>query len=290
MQNEIILVTGANGLLGRHFLMAHNKSSCSLHAIVRKMPDIPVDNVTYHIIDLSSKWLFNSLPSDINTICHLAQSDKFRDFPEKALDVFTVNIASTANLLDFAYRNSVKKFIYASSGGVYANGKQDFKENSPLAESHKLGYYLGSKRCGEILSSNYSSIMNVYILRFFFIYGAQQKRSMLLPRLVDNVKNGNPIILQGNEGLSINPIHVKDAAEALSKCCIIQGNAILNIAGKNIHSLKNIALMIGDLVGRKPIFEYQEKESENMIANIEAMEKQLFSPKINLEKGLLDIL
>ena len=48
--------------------------------------------------------------------------------------------------------------------------------------------------------------------------------------------------------------------------------------------------MIGDLVGRKPIFEYQNVESENIIANIDVMEKQLISPLIDLERGLLDIL
>jgi len=290
VKKNSIFITGANGLLGRHFLQTYNNTDYSLHAAVRSMPEDPVDNVTYHIIDFSTDWSIESLPEGIDTICHLAQSDNFRNFPEQALDVFEVNIASTAKLLDYAYRKNVRKFIYASSGGVYANVNQAFKENSPLAESHQLGYYLGSKRCSEILASNYSSIMDVSILRFFFIYGAGQKRSMLLPRLVDNVKNGISVTLQGEEGLNINPIHVMDAVKAVGNCVETDGSAIFNIAGKNVYSLKTVASIIGDLVGREPVFEYQDKPPQSIVADIGAMEDLLHKPGIDLEKGLSDIL
>jgi len=284
-----ILVTGANGLLGRHFLDLYNTHH-NLHAIVRKSPEKPIDNVTYHIVDFSNDWDISTLPEGIDTICHFAQSDSFRDFPSKALDVFDVNVASTAKLLDYGHRNKIKNFIYASSGGVYANTKENFKENSAIAESHELGYYLGGKRCCEILSANYSSLMNVSILRFFFIYGTGQKRSMLLPRLVDNIKNGTPITLQGNEGLSINPINAKDAAQAVGKCIDREESSTFNIAGKNTYSLKKIASIIGDLVGRPPIFEYQDSPAQNIVADISAMEEQLRAPQIDLEQGLRDIL
>lgn len=288
LQNNI-LITGANGLLGKHFLNIHN-ADYILHATVRRMPKNPIENVTYHIIDLSSDWSINDLPNDIGTICHFAQSDKFREFPEQAMDVFDVNISSTAKLLDYGYRNKVKNFIYASSGGVYASTKQAFKENSPLVESHELGYYLGSKRCGEILASTYSSQMSVSILRFFFIYGAGQKRSMLLPRLVDNIRNGIPIILQGEEGLNINPIHVSDAVKAIGKCIGKEESSTFNIAGQNTYSLKKISTIIGTLVEKEPIFEYQDTPTQNIVANITAMEEQLHSPQIDLEQGLLDLL
>lgn len=204
--------------------------------------------------------------------------------------MFDVNISSTAKLLDYGYRNKVKNFIYASSGGVYANTKQAFKENSPISESQELGYYLGSKRCGEILASNYASTMNVSILRFFFIYGAGQKRSMLLPRLVDNIRSGKPITLQGNEGLRINPIHASDAAKAVAKCINNKGSSTFNIAGKNTYSLKEIATIIGELVEKKPVFEYQDTPEQNISANIDMMEEKLHVPQIALEQGLLDLL
>ena len=77
-------------------------------------------------LDLSQNWSTDKLPRDFDVIIHLAQSSKFRNFPENALDVFNVNINTTAKLLDFAKNNSISKFIYTSSGGIYKKGKSLF--------------------------------------------------------------------------------------------------------------------------------------------------------------------
>lgn len=289
MTKGSILITGANGLLGQHFINLH-RSDYSLCAAVRVMPERPLEGVNYHIVDFAKDWSPDDLPDDIDTICHFAQSDNFRDFPDKAQDVFDVNIASTARLLDYGHRRGAKNFIYASSGGVYAATNSAFKENSPLAASHELGYYLGSKRCGEILAANYSSLLNVSILRFFFIYGAGQKRTMLLPRLVDNVRAGNPITLQGEQGLLINPIHARDAAVAVEKCIGRSESATFNIAGKNTYSLKEVAELIGEKTGQVPMFEHQDAPPKDIVADISAMESTLHKPQISLGEGLADLL
>ena len=71
---------------------------------------------------------------------HLAQSPRYRDFPEGALDVFEVNVGSTQRLLDWACRQGVKRFIYASSGGVYGHGEAPFEEDVPIKVAATLGH------------------------------------------------------------------------------------------------------------------------------------------------------
>lgn len=284
-----LLVTGANGLLGSH-IVDNYSAEYQIHAIVRKIPKNRVDGVTYHEIDFSENWNADSLPQNIDIICHLAQSNNFRDFPDKAIDIFNVNVATAAKLLDFAYKIDVSNFILASSGGVYAHAPHAFHENSKIAETHELGYYLGSKRCSEILGSNYFELMNVSILRFFFIYGAKQKRSMLLPRLVDNVQEGKPITLAGREGIKINPVHVSDAAKAVIACTNRKSSETFNIAGPKIYSLKEIANIIGDIVGKKPIFEYSKDEPQNIVADISAMKEKLYIPEVKLKDGLWEMI
>src|SRR5690606_16134670 len=142
-----------NGLLGRRLLAA----LCGAHdvyAVVRTMPDNPVAGVEYCVIDLGAAWESSSLPDRIDVIFHFAQSAHFRDFPAQAMDVFRVNIESTARLLDYAQKTKVRRFVYASSGGVYGAGSQAFHENSPITPHGQLGYYLGSKLCSEILTEN----------------------------------------------------------------------------------------------------------------------------------------
>ena len=126
---------------------------------------------------MSTQWNTSILPNDIDVIIHLAQSSKFRDFPSEAEDIFNVNIKSTAQLLDFARKNNVQKFVYASSGGIYGtNSNRAFNESSPITATDQLGFYLGSKLCGEVLVRNYSTLFDVITLRFFFMYGPKQQK------------------------------------------------------------------------------------------------------------------
>jgi UDP-glucose 4-epimerase len=284
-----ILITGSGGLLGaqtvRQFTGKHE-----IHALVHSAPAEPLPEVCYHAIDLAKSDELNQLPDEMDAVIHLAQSARFREFPDQAADVFNVNVASTARLLEYARRSRVRAFILASSGGVYGTGENAFKENAAIPQHGQLGYYLGSKLCAEVLAQNYASLFNVSVLRFFFIYGRGQKRSMLLPRMVDNIRAGLPITLQGQEGIRVNPIHVSDAALAIESCLQLTGSHTFNIAGSEILSLREIAITIGHAVEREPVFQFDSVEPRHLIANIEAMKVALTVPKVALAQGIGDLL
>lgn len=284
-----ILITGANGLLGVH-AVTQLVAGHQIHAAVHSVPQEPVAGVTYHVIDLSQDWSLQSLPGEVDAVIHLAQSSRFREFPEQALDVFGVNVASTARLLEYARGAGAKHFILASSGGVYGAGDEAFKENAQIPHHGQLGYYLASKLCGEVLAQNYSSLMNVTVLRFFFMYGKGQKRSMLVPRLIDNVMAGQAITLQGNDGIRINPIHVSDAVAALEHCLKLEGSHTFNVAGAQVLSLRDIAGVIGEAVGRAPVFKVEEVEPRHLIANIDALSESLIAPRVPFAQGILELI
>jgi nucleoside-diphosphate-sugar epimerase len=281
-----ILITGGNGLLGKQ-LISSLSEQYDVYAILRKKPTQQFKGVQYLYIDLSTQWDTSILPDDIDIIIHLAQSSKFRDFPNGGIDIFNVNIKSTALLLDYASKNNVKKFIYASSGGIYsAESGKAFNESSPIATTDKLGYYLGSKLCGEVLVRNYSTIFYVTTLRFFFMYGPEQNKTMLIPRLIERVNNSEKIILKGHNGIKINPIYVDDAKNAVLNAMLLNESYVLNIGGAEIKSIREIAEIIGDTFGKKPIFEIVDDEAKNIIGDITGMKNKLYTPKINLLDGI----
>ncbi len=282
-------MTGANGLLGRHAVQSL-RDEYEVYAAVHAMPIEPVEHVMYVMLDLSAQWSVDSLPSDLDVIIHLAQSSRFREFPDKSTDIFNVNISSTARLLDFAWRTKVKKFVYASSGGIYGSSEIAFNENSPIVAHSQLGFYLGSKLCGEVLVQNYSQLMDVTTLRFFFMYGEGQRRAMLIPRLIDSVRNATPISLQGSDGIRINPIHVSDAVIALRALLKQNGSHTINIAGPSTLTLKQIAETIGDEVKRKPVFNYTDGEPTHLIGDTTAMQRLLHTPQILFKNGVKDLI
>lgn len=284
-----IIVTGSSGLLGKCLVFRLAQFGHDVVCLSRcPLIDLP-NGVTNIVLDFSTEWSIDNLPSDVDVIIHLAQSAKFRDFPDEALDVFDVNINSTVRLLDYAKRTGVKKFIYASSGGVYGNGSHAFKENSPIIQAGKLGFYLGSKACGEILVQSYSSEFQVGIIRPFFMYGPGQNRSMLIPRLFDSVKNNREIIIQGESGIKINPVHVSDAADAVLQLLVSGHSSVYNIAGPDVLSIKDICDSIGSYLGIDPVYKRSDIIALDLIADISAMIKELHIPKKSLAKVLHDV-
>lgn len=285
-----ILITGGTGLVGAEVIRRIGAEH-AIYAVSRRQNDLLSKKTRIISCDLSQPFDDSLFPAEIDAVIHLAQSEHFRDFPARAADVFNVNTRATFQLLDYARRAGAKTFIYASSGGVYGSGANGFDENTPIVARSGLGFYQSSKLCSEILADNYTSLMNVIVLRFFFVYGPEQKPSMLIPRLVESVRNGTPISLQGESGIRINPTHVSDAADAVICSLALIDSQKINIGGPDVLSLREIATEIGEQVGREPVFSIDEQaQPGHLIGDIGKMRSLLFSPKVSFKKGIADLI
>ena len=278
-----LLITGSNGLIGDALIeQLHDKTLFQLYGISRAVNT----KVSTFVLDLSANWSDDILPKKIDVVIHLAQSEKFRDFPESANEVFQVNTLSTLKLLEYARKAGAKKFIYASSGGVYGNSDIGFNEESPLQPNKNLGFYLTTKFCSELLVSNYTSFFDINILRFFFVYGVKQKKAMLIPRLIESIKNGKEITLQGEDGIRINPIFVEDAVSAILGVCNMSGSFNLNIGGKETLSIQELCNIIAKQLGIEAKYLKESKEAKHLIADISKMNNLLGEPKITFAEGI----
>ena len=202
--------------------------------------------------------------------------------------MFAVNVARTAELLDYAYGAGASHFVLASTGGVYAPSPEPLTEDSPLAE--RPGFYPASKLAAELLAHPYAGLMTVAILRFFFIYGARQGSDMLMPRLVASVREGRPIQLQGPDGLRLNPVHVDDAANAVLAATKLADSGTINVAGPQVSTLREIGELIGGRFGAQAAFEAVDGPSPSLVADIARMRRFLFEPRVLLDSGIGDLL
>lgn len=281
-----LLITGATGLVGSHLLpllTPHHQ----VWALARRAPVDP-GAVTWIAHDLGDPRLPDAMPEGIETVIHLAQSPHFREFPGAAPHVYEVNLGSTARLLDWAQRSGVKRFIYASSGGVYGFGDRPFGEDDPPA-TEPLGFYLATKRSSELLVESYASQFTVVMLRFFFIYGRGQRPDMLIPRLVGNIRAGNPITLQGPEGLRINPLHASDAARTVEACLALSRSETLNVGGGEALSLREIAEIIGRQLGETPRFQVDPAAPRNLVGSIDKLSRLLGAPSVSFAEGVAEL-
>ncbi|MBY0422925.1 MAG: NAD(P)-dependent oxidoreductase, partial [Parvularculaceae bacterium] len=181
-------------------------------------------------------------------------------------------------------------FAHASSGGLYGGGIQPIDETAPLAIAGRLKHYLSTKRAAELLADAYDGHFSVCALRYFFIYGAGQKPHMLMPRLAASVREGRALTLQGSDGMRMNPVHVADAAAATVAALKTSARGVVNIAGPETVSIRDIGTILGRALGRAPVFETTAGAPSDLVADIANMRATLGAPKITPESGLADAL
>jgi len=122
-----VLVTGGGGFLGTALLP---RLVARGEVIALRRPGTQpsqVDGVRWVVQDLAAP-LSADLPERIDAVIHLAQSRRYREFPDGAIDVYEVNAGATVRLLEYCSRAGAASFTYASSGAVYAPGPEPVNE------------------------------------------------------------------------------------------------------------------------------------------------------------------
>lgn len=258
-----ILVTGATGFVGRHLVQqlvaGHEYEVLVLSR--REVPEFTRLGVQCVLADLGAgAGLTGALPANgVDQIIHLAQSDGYRDFPGSAIDMFQVNVASTATLLDYAAKSGVKGFVLASTGSVYEPYAKPMDETLAQApESH----YARTKLAAELLAQSYSKLFKVCALRLFFPYGPQQS-GRLVPNLFQRVQAGEKVFLDGDEGgMVFTPTHIDDVVTVLRTAALSGWQGAINVATSEALSIKDVAQAIGRIIGREPAFERTGKAGQ----------------------------
>ncbi len=225
-----------------------------------------------------------SLPSSIDAIVHLAQSESYRDFPEGADDLFEVNVHSTQRLLGYARRAGAHRFVLASTGGVYSPGPVPVSEDASLTTP---GPYFRSKRMAELLVEDYSELLNWAVLRFFFVYGPGPGQT-LIPRLSEQILAGKEIVIAGNPGMRMNPIAAQDAAAAIEGALRADGSFVANVAGSEALTITDLVQRLGAALETKPRLRHTDAElAGDMVADTSRMRELLgVTPSIGLSEGL----
>jgi nucleoside-diphosphate-sugar epimerase len=265
-----VVVTGGTGFLGAATLplLAQDDDVVALHRPGARTSS--VDNVSWVEQDLTAP-LTVKLPDRVGGVVHLAQSRRYREFPDGAIDIFEINSALTVRLLDYCRRAGGQHFVYASSGAVYAAGAEPVREHDTPAPGN---FYGVSKLAAEQAATQYAGLLNVAVLRFFFIYGPGQE-NMFIPGLVERVRNGTPVMLAGDDGIRVNPVYLADAAKAVQAALALDGGGVFNVAGAEI--------------GVEPSFSNGPAQGD-LVADLELMRTRLRAPEVGMQAGLREVI
>lgn len=278
-----ILVMGSGGYLGRHL---------SARLIDTGLEVAEASSSTGFGIEPQTGLLPSNfiIPEGTETIVYMSQSPRYRELPESADHVLSVNALSPVRLALLAKNAGVKRFIYLSTGTVYEPSFASIAEDAPLRRD---SWYALSKIHAEEGLALFRSDIEVHLVRLFGVYGPEQKDRMV-PNIVNSILAGRAIKLQRspNEGaetggLRISLCYIDDAVDCLRHLVLNGGPSILNLASPTFASIREIAELIGQNLSIQPRYEIDTSiRDADLIANTSLLNSIYPHAYISLEDGI----
>ena len=261
-----ILMTGATGFIGRALLQSPPPDH-EITLLIRDPDRLPPGaGVNVVRTDLTQLPDPAALPESVDAVIHLAQASAA--FPGGADALFQVNAAATQRLADYARRAGAKRFIFTSSGNVYAPGRGPLFEDTPLEPAD---FYGVTKLVSEKVLGCYREFFDVIILRLFAPYGPGQQGRMI-PGIIERVRAGRTVTLTNGGEPRINPVYIDDLVEIFATALKLKGSHTVNVAGPEVVSVRDVANLAGAALGVQPVFEERESASHvNFIADTTRM-------------------
>ena len=275
-----VAVTGASGFIGGQLVPALAQAGHDVIAVVRNAARAPAD-ATIAVVDLSRPIEAAAL-EPVDAIVHLAQANV--RLPEGAGELVRVNTFATGELLEWGRRHQVQHFLFASSGSIFGLGAGVVTEQTTRRTDDLYGV---TKEAAERLVQSYSRwYESTVILRPFAPYGPTQT-GRVIPGLIRRLRDGEPITLNDGGSPRMSPMYVDDVVRAFVAALQLDGHELLHLAGDEAVSIRELAELIGDALGREPVFTESGIAAGDLVSDNARMKERLgLGPLVPLAEGL----
>jgi len=294
MQARKILVTGSSGTIGTRLCEKLIKSGKEVVGVDREPNkwNKRIDELSI-IGDLLNSKTITLLPTDIDMIIHLAANARVYNLvvnPVQAME----NIQTTFNMLEFARKNKIKSFLFASSREVYGNTEKEiYSENETHINSIESPYS-ASKLSGEALVRSYKHCYNqdFIIFRFSNVYGMYDDSNRVIPLFIRQCKSNKTLTIFGKEKL-LDFTYIDDTIKGIISAITrfdAAKNETYNLAYGEGTSIVEVAKLIKKKLNSDSNLEIKESrtgEVQKYIADIEKARRALnYKPRTNIREGI----
>jgi UDP-glucose 4-epimerase len=292
-------VTGGAGFIGRHLvdklitdysevIIIDSGQTGQLASVAKEARLINVDLDSYEIND------FMEILHGVDHVFHLAaQKHNTADISPRKM--ISTNVLSTYNLIIASAKSKVKRFVFTSSLYTYGNLGPRIMNEGDLPKPSTL--YGSSKLMGENIlrfaEKQYG--LNWNVARLYFIYGPGQfagsgYKSVIVKNF-ERIRDGMPVIINGDGNQSLDYLYVQDAVEGIKKLanCKIQNN-IFNVSSGSLISINDLLLLMKKVSGKSVESIYESADwtsgSKRFGDNSLIREKLGWAPTVSMFDGL----
>ena len=289
-----VLVTGSSGTIGTRLCERLLREGYHVTGVDR-LPNrwnSQVDSLTI-VGDLCHEETVGSLPDSPDAVVHLAANARVHNLVLDPL-LACENVRSTFAALEFCRRNSIKRFLFASSREVYGNvnGMKRCEDETHVDTCESP--YTASKFSGEALASAYERCYGIrcIVTRFSNVYGMYDASDRLIPLFIKRARQNRDLVVYGPNKI-LDFTHVDDTVEGIYRCiqrfdCLSEKT--FNIATGRGTSITAVAEMIKERVGSaSPIVLRDNRAGEvvQFVADVSAAREHLgYEPSVTIEEGL----
>jgi UDP-glucose 4-epimerase len=294
MSRDSILLTGSSGTVGTELALQLLDSGYDIHGVdvAENRWSDRVNDVT-KLVDLRDEDAVADLKADVDMIVHLGANARVHQLvqnPERARDNFDM----TFNVLEFARRNEIEKFIFSSSREVYGNkGKLIYDEEDTYTDSCESPY-TASKIGGEAMVKAYEKCydINTSLLRFSNVYGRHDNSNRVVPLFIAQAVRGQDLTVYGADKV-LDFTYIDDCVSGITEVIEsfekVQGTT-LNIASGEGISLLELARTVVDTVNANVDVHVESNrtgEVSRYVADISRANRLIgYSPKYSFAEGI----
>lgn len=249
---------------------------------------------SFHRLDVSERSLLDHpalIGQEFAAVINLAARAGVRDSLEDPWVYLETNTTGTLNLLELCQREGIRKFLLASTAGVYGEGAPlPTSETEP--SDHPLQVYAASKKAAESLAHAYHYLydIDVTIMRYFNVYGPAGRPDSVMFRFVKWIQEGMPVHLNGDGSQSRGFTYVDDIARGTIAGLKPVGYEIINLGGHELLSITALIEMLEGMIGKKAEIVQHPRHPADLLASqadISKARKLLgWEPQVALNDGV----
>ena len=290
-----IIITGSSGFIGSA-LIEHLHKKYNIIGIDKRSPLKRLSNTDckFYIRNINNLDLLPNC-GEVYAVIHLAARAGVRNSHKDFECYCEDNILGTQKVIDKCISDwKPKKLLFASSSSVYGDSEYSGKSQRESYDTKPKSPYAMSKLAGEILLDTYRRCgmlkgINTTSLRFFTVYGPNQRNELAIRSFIDCVLKDEPIKLYGTGKQRRDFTFIDDVCDAIEVLLERDYNqSIYNIGSGKPQTINDVIYKISKYLDKNVTINYLPRDIydvDETYACIDMM-KPFWQPKVDFDEGL----
>jgi len=291
-----ILITGSSGMIGSALSLQLKALGHEVVGIDQNSPEFTgLQPTVLHDLREEVDNMHIMYPDmQFDLMIHLAANARVYNSVKDPTLSFD-NIATTFWALEFARKNKIPKFLFASSRETYGNGNELPVAEDKASQRKAESPYTAGKVAGEAYCYAYDECYGIdtKIVRYSNVYGRFDNSDRFVPKAIKKMRANEPFEIWG-DGKSMSFTYLDDCVSGTIALIDnwergLAKDKEYNIASDTQDSLFSVAHLIKEELGSSSIITVTENlvgEVMNYQADITKMNKLGWSPATSTTEGI----